>query len=86
MDTNSAPGRLAQMMTGYWVTRMIYAAAKLDLAGLLKNGPKPADDLAEQTGMRSRELYRLLRGLASLGVLTEDMGGFVISYLLLVTG
>lgn len=71
MDPNSAPGTIARMLTGYWVTQMIHVAAKLDLAGLLKEGPRTADDLAQVTGMHARSLYRLLRGLASLGIFKE---------------
>jgi hypothetical protein len=67
----SPSGQIAQMLTGYWVSQMIYVAAKLDLAGLLKNGPRSADDLARDTSTHPRSLYRLLRGLASLGVFAE---------------
>ncbi len=67
----SPSGQIAQMLTGYWVSQMIYVAAKLDLAGLLKNGPRSADDLARATSTHPRSLYRLLRGLASLGVFVE---------------
>ncbi len=59
------------MLTGYWVTQMIYVAAKLDLAGLLKDGPRSSDDLAQATRTHPRSLYRLLRGLASLGIFAE---------------
>jgi len=50
---------------------MVYVAAKLDLPGLLKSGPRSADDLARATGTHPRSLYRLLRGLASLGIFAE---------------
>lgn len=71
MDPHSAPGKIAQMLTGYWVSQMVHVAAKLDLAGLLKEGPRTADDLAQQTATHPRSLYRLLRGLASLGIFSE---------------
>jgi len=72
MDMQSPPGKIAQMLTGYWVTQMIHVAAKLDLAGLLKDGPRTADDLAQATSTHPRSLYRLLRGLAGLGVFAES--------------
>ena len=50
---------------------MVYVAAKLDLAGLIKNGTRTADELAKATGTQPRALYRLLRGLASLGIFSE---------------
>jgi len=71
MDLHSPAGKVAQMLTGYWVSQMIYVAAKLDLAGLLRDGPRTADDLAQATGMHARSLYRLLRGLAGLGIFAE---------------
>lgn len=75
MDPHSAPGRIAQMLTGYWVTQMIHVAAKLDLAGLIQAGPRTATELAEVTGTHPRSLYRLLRGLASLGIFAEAERG-----------
>jgi hypothetical protein len=63
---------LLQMSNGYWVSQMLYAAAKLGIADLLKDGAKCCDDLAATTGTHSRSLYRLLRGLASVGVFTEQ--------------
>lgn len=68
---NSPQGQVAQMLTGYWVSQMVYVAAKLDLAGLLQAGPRSSDDLAQSTRTHPRSLYRLLRGLASLGVFAE---------------
>ena len=60
------------MATAYWVSRMVYAAAKLSLADHLADGPKSATDLAGPTRTHEGSLYRLMRTLASLGVLTED--------------
>lgn len=71
MDINSPAGQIAQMLTGYWVTQMLHVAAKLDLAGLLTDGPNSADELAAKTKTHPRALFRLLRGLASLGVFEE---------------
>lgn len=66
---------LVQMITGSWVSQSIYAAAKLGLADLLKDGAKSSAELAEMTGTHERSLYRLLRGLASLGIFAEDEQG-----------
>jgi hypothetical protein len=69
------PVVLMQMMTGYWVSQAIYAAAKLGIADLLKDGPKSSDELAHVTGMHAQSLYRLLRALASMGVFVENADG-----------
>jgi hypothetical protein len=47
-------------------------AAKLNLADHLAAGPQSADALAGLTETHAPSLYRLLRTLASLGILTED--------------
>jgi ubiquinone/menaquinone biosynthesis C-methylase UbiE len=63
---------LLQMSNGYWVSQALYAAAKLGIADLLKDGAKHCDELAEATSTHPRSLYRLLRGLASVGVFAEQ--------------
>jgi hypothetical protein len=64
--------QLIQMATGYWVSRIVYAAAKFRLADHLAGGPKSAAELAELTGTHAPSLHRLMRALASLGILSED--------------
>jgi len=54
------------------VSRIVYVAAKLSLADHLAKGPKSADELAGPTGTHAPSLYRLMRTLANLGILTED--------------
>ena len=63
--------QMARMITGYWVSQMVYVAAKLRIPDRLADGPKTAEELAQATGTHARSLYRLLRALASLGVFTE---------------
>ncbi|MBI3839361.1 MAG: methyltransferase [Planctomycetia bacterium] len=72
MSQPAAANPLASMMTGYWVSQAIYVAAKLALPDLLKNGPQTAEQLAASTKTQPAALYRLLRGLASVGLLRED--------------
>jgi hypothetical protein len=64
--------QLIQMATAFWVSRLLYVAAKLDLADHLADGPKSASALAGPTDTDAPSLYRVMRTLASLGVLTED--------------
>jgi len=67
--------RLIQMATGYWISRMLYAAAALGLADQLAAGPASAAELAAQTHAHERSLHRLLRGLTAVGVVSEVEGG-----------
>lgn len=69
------PLAMLQMISGFWVSRTIYIAAKLGLADLIAQGPRTAEDLAAQTGTHARSLYRVLRALASLGIFKEEADG-----------
>jgi hypothetical protein len=74
-SSNQAPpphAQLVQMAMAHWMSHTVYAAAKLNLADHLAQGPKTADALAGPTGTHAPSLYRLMRTLASLGILTEN--------------
>ena len=66
--------QLGQMITGYWTSQAIYAAAKFAIADLLTEGSKSVDELANATGTEPDLLYRLLRALASVGIFAEEDG------------
>ena len=66
--------QLIEMATAHWISRIVYVAAKLGLADHLAGGPKSADELAGPTGTHAPSLYRLMRTLAHLGLLSEDAG------------
>jgi hypothetical protein len=51
---------------------MLYATAKLAIADHLADGAKTAEQLAGPTQTHAPSLYRLMRTLASLGILSED--------------
>ena len=71
--TETSPGQqLDQMITGYWTSQAIYAAAKFGIADLLKDGPRSIDELAEASSTNTDALYRLLRALASIGIFSEN--------------
>ena len=71
----SVPGdpwrHLALMRFAKVQTQLVYVAAKLGIADLLKDGRKSVEELADATGCHAPSLYRLMRALASLGVLME---------------
>jgi hypothetical protein len=74
--THAAPphAELVQMATSHWLSQIVYVAAKLGLADLIGDEPKSAGQLAPLTGTDEPSLYRLLRTLASLGIVAEDAG------------
>ena len=65
------PPLLFRMATAYWVSQAIYVAAKLGVADLLKGGPRSCIALASATGSDPSSLFRLLRALSSVGVLSQ---------------
>jgi ubiquinone/menaquinone biosynthesis C-methylase UbiE len=66
------PVAMLQMISGFWISRAIYVAAKLGIADHLCDGHRTVDELAAATGTHAPSLYRVLRALASVGIFTED--------------
>jgi hypothetical protein len=77
MSGGDLPPRVAleRMISAYRTSQAIRAAAALGLADHLKDGPKSSEQLARTTGTHTPSLYRLLRALASVGLVEEDEGG-----------
>jgi hypothetical protein len=65
---------LRRLVSGYQVSQAIHVAATLGIADLLAEGARASDDLADATQTHRDSLYRLLRALASVGVLREKDG------------
>ena len=66
------PATMQQMIYGFAFSQMLYVAAKLGLADLLAESPKPIEALAAATGTQAPALFRVLRVLVSVGVFTQD--------------
>ena len=66
------PMQMLQLMSGFWVSRCIYITAKLRLPDLLHDGPRTAEELAAATGTNAPSLFRVLRALAAVRVLTQS--------------
>jgi hypothetical protein len=64
--------QLIHMATAHWVSRFVYAAAEMNLADQLSEGPRTAEELAQSDASHAPSLYRLMRTLASLGLFSED--------------
>jgi O-methyltransferase domain/Dimerisation domain len=73
MTTKDVPPQLVlqQLIQGFQVTQCMYVAAKLSIADLLKDGPRTSEELAQVTGTHAPSLYRVLRLLTTVGLLTE---------------
>jgi O-methyltransferase domain/Dimerisation domain len=60
---------LLEMATGAWTTQTMYVAAKLKIADHLADGSSRAQDIAPRVGADPDALYRLMRAMASKGLL-----------------
>lgn len=70
-----ATEQMLQIISGFWVSRAVYAIAKLGIPDELKSGPKTAQELATATKMHAPSLFRVLRALVSVGILNSAEGG-----------
>jgi hypothetical protein len=70
-----AAARLLELISIRRISESIYVAATLGIADLLADGPKSAEQLAETAGAHAPSLRRMLRALASFGVLAQDNTG-----------
>ncbi len=68
----SASTTLRRLIDGFRVSQAIHVAATLGLADLIGDGRRSSADLAAATGSHEDALYRLLRALASVGIVHED--------------
>jgi hypothetical protein len=71
-DHSTIQDQMMRMILSKWISKPIYAAAKLGIADLLAKGPMPTEALARATRTQADALYRLLRALASIGIFAEE--------------
>ncbi|AUI61789.1 methyltransferase [Amycolatopsis sp. BJA-103] len=64
--------QMIQLLTGFEVSQALYVVAKLDIATILRNGPRTIDQLAAETNADVDALGRIIRFLASIGVFRTD--------------
>lgn len=66
---------LTEMAMGYFRSRALSAAARLGVADALGDGERSVEQLAVECQAHPASLYRLLRALASFGVVAESKPG-----------
>lgn len=62
-------------INSYRESALLYVAARLGLADLLAGSPRDSHELALSTGAHEPSLYRILRGLVVMGILSEKRNG-----------
>jgi len=70
MDDASA--KVIDLIFGRWRSQILYAGVKLGVFDALASGPKHAVQVAHEFDVDAGMLYRLMRALGSLELLTED--------------
>jgi hypothetical protein len=73
--SQEVPLALSDMASGYMKTQALYVAAKLGLADKLAEGPQNSEVLAQDIDAHPDALYKLLRFLESLGLVSEPEPG-----------
>ncbi|HET7833131.1 MAG TPA: methyltransferase [Gallionella sp.] len=66
-----APFRLMQIGSAFWQSRVLYVAARLDIASVLADERLSAEEIASRIQAQPDATYRLLRMLAAIGVFEE---------------
>jgi hypothetical protein len=70
----NARADLNRLINGFQASQAIHVAATLGLADRLRDEPESAAEMAHMTGVHPDALYRLMRVLASIGVM-QHVGG-----------
>jgi ubiquinone/menaquinone biosynthesis C-methylase UbiE len=70
---------MIRLFMGYIPTRVIYAAAKLELTDQIGHDGATAQELAQKLKVEPTALYRLMRVLAGLGVLHQEDDKFYVT-------
>jgi DNA-binding IclR family transcriptional regulator len=64
-----------QMATGYFLSRLVYAAAKFGIADHLAGGPKSSAEIAGAIGCDPHAFHRFLRTLTNFEIVTMNEDG-----------
>jgi hypothetical protein len=70
-----AATRLLELISMRLISASIHVAAALGVADLLADAPQNAEQLAAATGVSASSLQRVLRGLVTFNVFSQDSSG-----------
>ena len=71
MSAATPQEQILGIVNNHWQSCCVGAAAQLELADVLADGPLHVDLLAERTKTHAPSLYRMLRALESTGIFTQ---------------
>ncbi len=80
MLVSQASGKVSQgpildLVVGFWSACAVATTARLGIADRLAGGPRSAAELAAELGLDADALFRLLRAVSSLGMLSRARDG-----------
>ena len=64
------PAAVFRIVSGMWAAQAVATAAKMRIPDLLADGPKTAQEVAKAINADASGVYRLMRAVTSMGVLT----------------
>lgn len=67
--------KLSQMIIGPWVSQMIAAVIKLGIPDLMQDKSMTVEELANSTGVDSQSLFRTLRALSTVDIVSQSKDG-----------
>ena len=66
--------KLTDVIFGRWKSQILYAGVKLGIFDIASSEPMSESEIARELDLNPALLYRLLRALASIGLLKENHG------------
>ncbi len=72
---DSPQQRMLPLLTGHWISQMLFTVAQLGVADVLGSKALAPDVIASKVGADPAYLQRVLRALASVSVVEEDAKG-----------
>lgn len=75
MSVATPQQQILGIVNNHWQSCCVGAAAQLELADLLSDGPLPVAVLAERSQTHAPSLHRMLRALESTGIFTQTSPG-----------
>ena len=69
------PAQVFRLVSGMWAAKAAATAASLRIPDVLAQGPKTAAEVAKSIGADASAVFRLLRGVAAVGVLSMEPEG-----------
>ncbi len=69
------PAAIFRLVSGMWAAQAVATAARLGIPDQLAHGPRTAGEIATALRADPSAVYRLLRGVASVGVLSTEADG-----------